>query len=107
MKMIITHVYTLHDLYVSIYMYMKRETNWSIRTGPSWDEDTSEDNQPQSQTAQKTFYTYTYMHTILSTLPTKEIEPKHSFIHSFIQFCDQVGMFPSFHTSLQVISQLT
>lgn len=49
-------------------MYMKRETIWSIRKGPSisWDEDESEDIQPQSQTAQKTFYTYTY-----SPIPTR------------------------------------
>lgn len=32
----------------------------------SWDEDTSEDIQPQSQTAQKTFLTYTY-----SPIPTR------------------------------------
>lgn len=50
---------------------------------------------------------YTYIQ-LFRLLPTKEIEPKHyTFILS--PNFDQVtcSMFPSFHTSLQVISQLT
>lgn len=85
-------------------MYTKRETNWSIRKGPSWDEDTSEDIQPQSQTAHKTFYAYlipTYIQ-LFRLLPTKEIEPKH---YTFI--LSPILTKLACHTSLNVIRQLT
>lgn len=75
-----------------MYMYMKRETIWSIRKGPLWDEDESEDtlfNLKFKLHRKLSIPIPTYIQ-LSRLLPTKKIEPNHSFILS--PNFDQVSM---------------